>query len=199
MAQTYAVVYDSNSKNFFIAIKNQRSFFYHTNGGQIFPDGEAIKHGPGLAALPGGRLESDDPAIGAADEFREETGVELRRFHCEVWPKEWHAGSGDWEYYGVYFKFSSTEFQSASEAAIQNLVTGAAAARSIASRQIRSYRDIYKRYPNCPEDNELASGEIWNLDKDWAKIDALAKNKNTDWFYSILLNLRNVLNGKAQS
>ncbi|WGS40531.1 NUDIX hydrolase [Burkholderia sp. JSH-S8] len=200
MAQTYAVVYDSSSRNFFIAVKNRRSFFYHTNGGRIFPpNGVAITHGPGLPALPGGGLESPDPAIGAANEFQEETGVELRQFHGEVWPKEWHQGSGKSEYYGVYFKFSLANFKSIGAAAITNLVTGVNVARAIANGQIKSYPEIFNQYPNCPPDNELASGEIWNLDKDWAKIEALGNDENTDWFYSILLNLRNVLNGKAQS
>jgi 8-oxo-dGTP pyrophosphatase MutT (NUDIX family) len=195
MAQTYAVVYDQ-SKNFFIAIKNTVSFFYHsTTGGQIFPpNGTPITHGPGEAALPGGGLTSTDPAIGAANEFQEETGVELRSFDGKLTPKEWHDGKDKTEYYGVYFQFSNTVFNQISSTAIANLKTGVDAAADIKNKKITSYQDIFKKYPHCPQDNELARGEVWNLDRDWSKIQALNNSQNTNWFYVILKNLKDQIN-----
>ncbi len=191
MPQTYAVVYDEHG-NFFIARKNERAYFFHSKGGggTIFPNGIRIKNGPGLSALPGGKLEADDPAIGAADEFFEETGVQLRAFEQELTPPEYHE---DPDYFGVYFKVSSEILTLISREAIQNIATAGQAAAGIRNGRIRTYDGIFEIYPNCPQDNELGSGEIWNLFTDWAKIEALRGSRSTDWFYHILLNLRRAL------
>ncbi len=193
MAQTYAVVYD-NSKNFFIAVKNIKGYFFHTDNsgnGTIYPSGFPIKNGPGESALPGGALAAGgDPAIGAANEFQEETGVELRNFDGKLTPKEWHDGTGNNEYYGVYYQFSNAVFSEISSKAIANIRTGVDAAAAVANGTIKTYKDIYKKYPNCPKDNELATGSIWNLDRDWSKIQALNNSQNTNWFYIILKNLK---------
>ncbi|MDR6502025.1 NUDIX hydrolase [Burkholderia sp. DN3021] len=194
MAQTYAVVYDT-SKNFFIAVKNTSGFFFHTdnngNGNIYPPDGTPIRNGPGEPALPGGGLAANtDPAIGAANEFQEETGVELRKFDGKLMPKEWHHGTGKSEYYGVYYQFSNAVFNDISGKAIANLKTGADAAAAIGNGRIGTYKDIFKIYPNCPKDNELATGSIWNLDRDWSKIQALNNSQSTNWFYIILKNLK---------
>ncbi|VWC18397.1 NUDIX hydrolase [Burkholderia lata] len=194
MAQTYAVVRDS-SKNFFIAVKNTKGFFFHTdnNGnGVIYQNGTVIKNGPGESALPGGGLAANtDPAIGAANEFQEETGVELRNFDGKLMPKEWHGVTGKYEYYGVYYQFSSAVFNDISSRAIANLRTGADAAAAIRNGKIKTYKDIFKTYPNCPGDNELATGSVWNLDRDWSRIQALNNSQSTSWFYEILKNLKN--------
>ncbi|WP_423396494.1 hypothetical protein [Burkholderia sp. LMG 21824] len=194
MAQAYAVVYDT-SKNFFIAVKNEVAFFFHTdnNGNGVIypPDGTPIKNGPGEPALPGGGVAGKaDPAIGAANEFQEETGVELREFDLELKPKEWHEKTNKYEYYGVYYRFSRAVFNDVSRKAIANINTGAQAAAAIGNGRIRTYRDIFKTYPNCPKDNELAAGLIWNLDRDWSRIQALNNSTSTNWFYIILKNLK---------
>jgi hypothetical protein len=196
MAQTYSVVYDV-SKNFFIAFKNTAGFFFHTgnNGnGDIYPKGFPIKNSPGEAALPGGALAANtNPAIGAANEFQEETGVELRKYNEKLAPKEWHDGTGKTEYYGVYYQFSSAVFNDISSQATANIKTGVSAAKDVRDEKIKTYKDIFKKYPNCPPDNELATGLVWNLDRDWSEIQALNKSQSTSWFYIILKNLKDNL------
>jgi 8-oxo-dGTP pyrophosphatase MutT (NUDIX family) len=199
MAQTYAVVYDS-SGNFFIAVKNTRSYFYHSDSdadGTIYPCGFPVTNGPGLRALPGGKLTASDPAIGAANEFAEETGVELRDFNLKLLPEAWHAKDGKLEYYGVYFHVSPEIFEEISNSAIANLETGVTVSDEIQNRQIQAYADIVKQFPSCPKDNELASGVVWNLEHNWADI-AKLDARGTDWFYVILKHLRDHLGGQYQ-
>ncbi len=183
--QTYAVVYQENG-NFFMATKNYRGYFFHFDrgGGQIYTEGFPIKYGAGLSALPDGGLKSTDPAIGAANEFYEETKVELRDFVQELTPQAYQ----DERYYGVYFKFSADDFATICDRAINNIAAGVDAVAGIENGRIRNYEDI-TTYPNCPLDNELAHGAVWNIQADWERIEAL-NNEDTNWFYYILRNLR---------
>ncbi|NEN97322.1 MAG: NUDIX hydrolase [Moorea sp. SIO3I7] len=192
-AQTYAVVYEQ-SGNFYIGTKNQKGYFFHNNsssGGNVIPKGQQL-NGSGKKALPGGKLEpaGSDPAIGAANEFYEETGVELRNFSGKLEPREFHQGQGNAEYYGVYYLLSSQDFSRIKDDAEKNLKTGVKVAEEIRKGNIKNYNEIHKKYPGCPQDNELASGESWNLNNDWSKIQALKGDRDTDWFYYILDNLR---------
>ena len=192
MAQVYACVHDGLG-NFFIGVKNKVAYFFHSNGGKVYPSGTPITNGPGDPALPGGKLEYNDPAIGAAEELLEETGVQIRDFAPNLKPDEWHKKPDGNEYYGVYFQVSPEQFKSIVESANSNIKTGVTVAEQIAKGVIKSYAAIHQAFGSCPLDNELASGLVLNITTDWEKIKTFESKDTTSWYFDILLNLKNSL------
>lgn len=93
----YAVVHDGQG-NFLIAQKNEKGYFFSSNGGKIVPDGQLL-NGSGLSGFPGGGLGTDNPTDGALREFWEETNVQLQNYNYQAQPEVY---VGD-RYYGVYF------------------------------------------------------------------------------------------------
>jgi hypothetical protein len=93
----------------------------------------------------------------------------------------------------VYFRCSPADFQAITDAAIENLKTAVKVVAAIKSRNIKTYQEIATKFGNCPQDNELESVDIWNLQTNLDKIKALENSKDTSWYYRILNNLiRNI-------
>lgn len=194
MPQTYAVVYVENG-DFIIAKKNELGYFFQSQtGGDIYPNGFPIRNGPGLSALPGGSFPNGtDPAIGAGNEFWEETGVQLRSFEQKVQSVQF-LDRGHY-YYGVYYKLSQNDFFSVFNHASNSIqIANQLVASDIQTGIITNYSQISRLYPRCPLDNELASCQIWNLYRDWSEIQALNYNQSTNWFFEILDYLKNNFN-----
>ena len=148
---------------------------------------------PEIQHFRGGKLEYNDPAIGAAEELLEETGVQIRDFAPDLKPDEWHKKPDGKEYYGVYFQVSPEQFKSIVESANSNIKTGVTVAEQIAKGAIKSYAAIHQAFGSCPVDNELASGFVLNITADWEKIKTFESKDTTSWHFDILLNLKNSL------
>ncbi|NEO55963.1 MAG: NUDIX hydrolase [Okeania sp. SIO3B5] len=185
--QTYAVAHDG-SGNFFIGTKNQRGYFFCSNN-SVVRAGQPL-NGGGKTALPGGRLEAGTtPEQGAFDEFLEETGVLLPQ-QTQLSPKIYEQTG---QYYGVYFRVDPQALKDINTQAARNIQEGQRAIPGIQNGTITTCNQIRNSYPLSPLDNELARGELWNFERDRQKIDALRNDRDTNWFYFILDNLRRQL------
>ncbi|MBS1665475.1 MAG: NUDIX domain-containing protein [Bacteroidetes bacterium] len=194
MPQVYAVVYNGRG-NFMIAFKNLRGYFFHNPngaGGSIIPAGQPL-NGANNWAFPGGALDGPPYSnarviAGAIRELQEETGIEVGTGHCTP------AIFGGGAYYAVYFLVADTFIATLQEARsrLDAGVNAVAAIRAGTYTRNDQYDDLMAAF-NCPQDNELSNIFTWNLFDDWNEIERLRNDPATDWYYAILLNLRNQL------
>lgn len=188
----YAVVHDGTGR-FLMATKNQRAYFYSSNGsGTVIPGGQA-PNGAGKQALPGGELEQSELSLaGACREFYEETGVRL----CGTDTVGFNLNPGEFAeeyqpggyYYAVFFDVGSATLDQLQNQIAANLVIANGAAQAIAARTITNYRDLP---PQCPMDNELASIAIWNINDPNTRntVNSWANDTDLSWFRNILQRL----------
>lgn len=194
MPKVYAVLHDGKGE-FMIAYKNLRGYFFHNPrgaGGSIIPAGQPL-NGANYWALPGGNpgvpLDTDEQIIDAAiKELMEETGIEVGTSRCTP---AIYRGEG---YYGVYFWVDGSFSQMVTEGQgrLRQGRLAAAAVQAGTYTQNDQYAALLAAF-NCPDDNELANVYPWNLFEEWHMIEELQHHVGTDWYYTILLNLRNQL------
>ncbi|HVU95430.1 MAG TPA: hypothetical protein VHE34_09405 [Puia sp.] len=194
MPQVYAIVHNGLG-DFIIAVKNRKGYFFHTSieplRGCVYYDGVDITNGGGRYALPGGKLEAEiiNPATivaGAIQEMLEETTVVLDPASAQP---AYFAGEGN-RYYGVYFGVAGEAFNTVANTIREKLQRGQAAVDAILRHTWHGNYDRLIREFACPLDNELERSVVWNLVRNWPDIAELELRRETDWYYYILLHLR---------
>lgn len=198
MAQVYAVFYNDKG-DLIVARKNLKSYFFHTDGGKIYPDGFPL-NGAGQYCFPGGGLEGVDTVKGALKELLEETNVAINTEVFRPTPAAFHGEEKvkgvTYHYYGVYFRAPGdhedprlNRLPDLLSAFNRNLKIGSDAAAAIASGKFKgNYKQLMETYEDCPADNELAGCAIVNIKdiNNYFKKD----DKVTGWFYSIVQHLK---------
>ncbi|MEV7232262.1 MULTISPECIES: NUDIX domain-containing protein [Polymorphospora] len=196
--QSYAVLYEPSGR-FLIATKFDLGYFFFEHGvGQIKTAGQVL-NGAGKAALPGGRIDGNESIAAAARrEFREETGVDIATAAPTVQVAQHSFGA-----YGAgYFRVSAAEFNTlAMRIATVTLPAGEQAAAAIRNGTINNYAGVHARFPAAPPSNELRYSYTWNVTDpmDWQQIQQLQHDRDTNWYYTVLLHLRVNLIGVAVS
>lgn len=213
--QGYIILY-SRQGNFLIFEKREEAFFFHGSNGSpsaIFPpDGIPITNGPGKFAFPGGAINSgEEPFKGCLREFREECGnaisfgyepanqpqsllnlnnliIDTSRYDI-LYNQLNTVGSN---YTTLYLEFSNDDLRQ-----IQNIIVTTnfeeanQARRDIHYNEIKNYDSIFQYYPFCPLDDELGQVELWNLIREVNEIRALGRDRETDWYYNMIVFLAN--------
>jgi 8-oxo-dGTP pyrophosphatase MutT (NUDIX family) len=203
----YAVLYSQDAR-FLICRKVDFAYFFHKPGGgpdqgNIYENGKEIRNGPGTWNLPGGGLNTrgmspyyatpfwKNLVAEAARELYEETALRVppvSAVDCQQWT------NGSDTFYAVYFRVDSAALDGALQAISRSLGYAGIAAGEINRGRITSYAEIFQAFPECPPDNEQSIAEIWSLVTDWSsRISPLQSGQYTDWFYEILLHLRDSL------
>ncbi|MBH8577429.1 NUDIX hydrolase [Nostocaceae cyanobacterium CENA369] len=187
--QVYAVAYNLRG-DFIMCRKNRASYFYHREnadgGGDVYPEGSAIRHGGNDFALPGGGLEQGEPPLGGAQrEFYEETNEFLDDW---IMPEREHEGG---RYLGVYFQLEQDELLSLFQRIRRNFRAGDLAAEAVRQHHYdENYRGLRNTFENAPHDNELGEAYLWNLEREWDTIRQWKDDGDKSWFYEILRDLR---------
>ncbi|MFP4599385.1 MAG: NUDIX hydrolase [Persicimonas sp.] len=191
----YAVVHDGTGK-FLLAHKNQKGFFFFNDReqrGKIVPGGQVL-HGAGDYALPGGaRGQNESVVAGAKREFAEETNFDISGLQAT--PNYFTGTQGRNTYYGVYVQASGLSDICTPVQAHLDAGTQAALAVQAGTYGKGDYDRMRREHPGCPKDNELDSIDIWDVTNpnNWAQIENFKNSQDTDWFYHILLHLKESL------
>lgn len=215
--QCYTILY-SKEGYFLLFEKRNEAFFFHGNNGSpgaIFPpNGTPITNGPGLFAFPGGSLNNNEPPLqGCTREFKEECGhnitfrylplnqpqslATLNNLSINGTPYEILYSEMDTQnpqYLTLYVEFSTSDLREIQDLIMNTNLSQANQVRSdIRYNEIRTYNDIFMAYPYCPDDDELGTVQLWQVQREINEIRQLAQNTATDWYFQMIVYLANTI------
>jgi ADP-ribose pyrophosphatase YjhB (NUDIX family) len=191
--QVYAVYYEASGR-FLLGLKLQLGYFFYNpkTGGRIVPRGQGL-NGGGKCALPGGKKEANETVIdGARREFLEETAAGIVAIRADEHQFKDH--KHDLDYATAFFRIQPEIFDTTTLAIIKtNLPAGLEAMAAVKDGRIKQYAEIERRFGASPQDNELETAEVWNVQTDWDKIAEWRADKDLSWYYEILLYLKDTV------
>lgn len=217
----YTVAYSPDGE-FLMFSKFIKGYYFKNKGGtgKIVKSGANL-HGGGKGALPGGEYELEEfTKEGIISEGRREFTEECGRLISFADPEENGDGEGiveieidehtaeftDATQYGAtagpyaayYFEVTGPDLERLWTYLIGrdgSLVQGANAAGQVQLRRITKYAQIGEAFPKAPFDNELNLVDIWQLGRDQARIEALGRDEDTNWFPNIINHLNVLIDG----